>query len=104
MFIVGRVDWLVIVGVALWGMGASLGFPVGMSAAADDPKRAAARVSAVAMIGYCAFLVGPPLIGFLGQTIGLLHALFLILALIVAAGICAPATRHKDRPRRGPAA
>ncbi len=30
---------LVFVGAALWGIGASLGFPLGMSAAADDPPR-----------------------------------------------------------------
>ena len=30
------------VGVAAWGVGTSLGFPTGMSAAADDPRRAAA--------------------------------------------------------------
>ena len=39
----------------------------GMSAAADDPEHAAARVSVVASIGYCAFLAGPPLLGFLGD-------------------------------------
>lgn len=37
--------WLSFVGVVIWGLGAALGFPVGMSAAADDPVRAAARVS-----------------------------------------------------------
>jgi len=63
------------VGAALWGLGTSLGFPVGMSAAGDDPASAAARVSVVAMIGYVAFLAGPPLIGFLGQETGTLHAL-----------------------------
>src|SRR6478672_5210686 len=36
---------LAFVGAAIWGVGASLGFPVGMSAAADDPRRAAARMS-----------------------------------------------------------
>ena len=54
-------------GALLWGVGASLGFPVGMSAAADDPARAAARVSVVSSIGYTAFLAGPPLIGLLGR-------------------------------------
>ena len=49
------------------GLGAALGFPVGMSAAADEPPMAAARVSVVASIGYTAFLAGPPLIGFLGE-------------------------------------
>ena len=58
LFIFGTEPWMLIVGTVLWGIGCSLGFPVGMSAAADVPDRrlAAARVSAVAIIGYCAFL------------------------------------------------
>ena len=48
------------VGIALWGLGTSLGLPVGMSAAADDERTAAARVSAAATVGYAAFLFGPP--------------------------------------------
>lgn len=86
--------WLAAVGVVLWGVGSALGFPVGMSAAADDPQNAAARVSAVATIGYIAFLVGPPLIGFVGELVGLLNALFLVLALVVVAGILSPAARE----------
>ncbi len=56
----------------------------------DNP---AARVSAVAIIGYCAFLVGPPLIGFLGKEFGILNALYLILVLLVASFLAAPAVR-----------
>ncbi len=89
---------LAIVGVVFWGLGASLGFPVAMSAAADDPKSAAATVSAVATIGYLAFLVGPPVVGFLGDHFGLLNALIFVLALVVAAGFATPAARE---PRRG---
>ena len=62
-------------GAALWGLGTALGFPVGMSAAGDDPAHASARVSVVATIGYVAFLAGPPLIGFLGEHTGTLDAL-----------------------------
>jgi len=54
------------------------GFPVGMSAAADDPVRAAARVSVVSTIGYAAFLVGPPLLGFVGDEVGTLNALLVV--------------------------
>ncbi|QTX03422.1 MFS transporter [Agromyces archimandritae] len=87
--------WLAVVGIVLWGLGASLGFPVGMSAAADDPKDSAARVSAVAIIGYFAFLAGPPLLGFLGEHFGILNALLVILGLMVLAGLAAPATRER---------
>ena len=89
-----------IAGVVLWGLGASLGFPVGMSAAADDPRTATANVSAVATIGYFAFLVGPPGIGFLGQHVGLLNALIAVLVLTVAAGAAAGAVRQPVRPAR----
>ena len=91
--------WISIVGVVFWGLGASLGFPVGMSAAADDPKTAAARVSAVATIGYFAFLVGPPLIGFLGQHVGLLHALLVVLVLVALAGLASGAAREPSARR-----
>jgi fucose permease len=70
-------------GALLWGVGASLGFPVGMSAGADDPARAAARVSVVSSIGYVAFLAGPPLIGLLAQADGILTALLVVLGALV---------------------
>ena len=63
LIVVGGHPALVVLGIVLWGAGASLGFPVGMSAAADDPAHAAARVSVVSTIGYAAFLAGPPLLG-----------------------------------------
>ena len=72
---------LALVGAVLWGAGAALGFPVGISAAADDPRRAAVRVSVVTTIGYTAFLAGPPLLGFLGEHVGALRAL-LVVALV----------------------
>ena len=83
-----------IVGIVLWGLGSALGFPVGMSAAADDPRTAAARVSAVATIGYCAFLIGPPIIGVLGEQVGILRALLVVLVLVVAAGAASGAARE----------
>ncbi|WP_427017014.1 MFS transporter [Pseudarthrobacter sp. P1] len=73
------------VGAALWGMGAALAFPMGMSAAADDPRHAAARVSVVSTIGYVAFLAGPPLLGYLGDHVGINLALLAIGAPILLA-------------------
>ena len=80
----------------VWGLGASLGFPVGMSAAADDPARAAARVSVVSTIGYGAFLAGPPLLGWLGDHVGTLDALLAVAVLMVPAAL----TVFAARPRR----
>jgi len=81
------------VGIALWGLGTSLGLPVGMSAAADDQRTAAARVSAAATVGYAAFLFGPPVLAMLGEHVGLLHSFVAVLALVVVAGLIAPAAR-----------
>lgn len=86
------------IGAVAWGLGAALGFPVGMSAAGDDPRYAAGRVSTVASIGYTAFLAGPPLIGFLGNHFGVLHSLTVAAGLLalaaVIAGACRPLVRE----------
>jgi MFS family permease len=84
-------------GAALWGIGASLGFPAGMSAAADDPARAAARVSVVSSVGYTAFLAGPPLIGLLAEHAGILHALFVVPGALVLALLASGAARPRVR-------
>lgn len=97
LVILAPATWLLVFGTALWGLGASLGFPVGMSAAADDTANAAARVSAVAMIGYFAFLVGPPVLGLIGEQWGILNALFVIVVLMALAGLAAPAARERTQ-------
>ena len=94
LFVLAGNIWLATAGAALWGVGAALAFPVGMSAAADDPKRAAARVSVVSTIGYVAFLAGPPLLGYLGDVTGIRPALLAIavpiLGALLLAGVAKP--------------
>lgn len=82
-----------ILGLAFWGFGASLGFPVGMSAAADDPLRAAARVSVVSTVGYTAFLAGPPILGILAESFGYRGALGFILLPLALSFFALPALR-----------
>ena len=83
----------VIIGIVLWGVGASLGFPVGMSAAADEEEHAPARVSVVSTIAYTAFLAGPPLLGFLGDEVGTLHALLAVAVLLIPSALLVPSAR-----------
>jgi MFS family permease len=64
-----------------------------MSAGADEPARAASRVSVIASIGYCAFLAGPPLIGFLGQRFTVLRALTAVAVLLGVAALVAGAVK-----------
>lgn len=82
-----------LLGTLLWGLGAALGFPTGMSAAADDAALAAGRVSAVATIGYAAFLAGPALIGLIGNQTGVLRALTVTAAALAVGAVVAGSTR-----------
>jgi MFS family permease len=68
-----------------------------MSAAADDPARAPARVSVVSTIGYAAFLAGPPLLGFLGDHVGVLRSLTVVGAVVLLALLVVPAVRAPER-------
>ena len=87
------------VGAAIWGFGVALGFPVGMSAAADDPRHAAVRVSVVSTIAYGAFLIGPPALGFLGDHWGVLRSLSVVSAMIILALLALPAMRQPEGTR-----
>lgn len=93
LFVLAGNVWLAAVGAALWGVGAALAFPMGMSAAADDPKHAAARVSVVSTLGYISFLAGPPLLGYLGDLTGIHLALLAIMAPILVALLLAGAAK-----------
>lgn len=83
--------------VILWGLGASLGFPVALSAAAASGPNSAMRVSFVATLGYVAFLVGPPVLGFLGEHTGLRTALVVPLGLVLVAALLSPHIARRDR-------
>ncbi|MBT0769669.1 MFS transporter [Kineosporia sp. J2-2] len=94
LFVLGPNPVLAFAGTVLWGVGTALGFPVGMSAAADEPARAAARVSVVASVGYFAFLGGPPLVGLLGDRFSVLTSVLAVGVAMVLAIFVAPVTRQ----------
>lgn len=90
----------------LLGGGCALVFPVGLSAAADEPARAAQRVAAVATIGYLAFLAGPPLLGRLAAGLGVVDGFGLVAVPVLATLLVARAARPPDArpPDAGPPA
>ena len=72
----------VIVGFALVGFGVSSVMPlVYMLAAKNNSMAPAMALSAVSSVGFSGFLVGPPLIGFVAQDIGLRGALLILVLL-----------------------
>jgi fucose permease len=103
LFVFGTYVVVAFIGAVLWGVGLALGFPVGMSAGADEPAMAAPRVSVIASIGYCAFLAGPPLIGFLGDHFTVLRAVLavpvlLAIAIMITGVIRPPVGAVRTRP------
>jgi MFS family permease len=98
LFIFGPGIGLALLGALLWGTGTSLGFPMGMSAGADEPALAASRVGVITTIGYSAFLAGPPLIGFLGQRFSVPHALIAVIVMLIVAGLIAGSVRPRTPP------
>ncbi|MFJ8009973.1 MFS transporter [Streptomyces fagopyri] len=100
LFATGPSLWTGFVGALLWGAGAALGFPLGLSAGSDDPTRAAARVGVITSIGYCGFACGPPLIGALAGRTGLAPALLAIAVVTGASLTLAPAVRTAPHTMR----
>ncbi len=79
--------WMVWTGCAIMGLGNALIFPLAMSRAAADPVMSSgAALAAVATLGYGAFLLGPPILGFIGDAVSLRAAFSLVavLALLIA--------------------
>jgi fucose permease len=87
--------WLALnyLGAALWALGICLIFPAAISAAGETDRPTDA-IAAVSTLGYGASLVGPPLIGFLANRVGLGHALLVLVALGLAITALAPAVRR----------
>ncbi|WP_138274780.1 MFS transporter [Rhodoluna limnophila] len=88
LIIFGGNLYLAWLGAMLWGCGVALGFPLYLSAAGEG-ENPARKVAFVASAGYLAFLVGPPLLGFLGQAWGVTNMFFVLVAALVVTFIFA---------------
>lgn len=91
-----------LIGSALWGAGVALGFPLFLSAAGEG-ENPARRVSFVASSGYMAFLVGPPVLGLIAQSMGLLTMFWILVAFAVAAAVFAGAAGGRQTTPTQPA-
>lgn len=84
----GNQLWFSIVGFTIVGIGFSTIVPLVFSRAGMNGANSNASLTTVTMFSYTAFLLGPPLIGFMAQGFGLQFALSLIIALaLVSAGV-----------------
>jgi MFS family permease len=90
--------WAVTAGLTLAGFGQANVVPLLFSAAGRVPGVAAgAGVAMAATMGYGAFLLGPPLIGFLADWVGLRAALLVL----VASGLAIACSARTVAPRQG---
>jgi fucose permease len=98
-----------VAGIAAWGCGTALNFPIAISAASDDPRLAGARVSVMAAFGAISGFVGPPALGALGDMVGVRAAVLAVavaLVAVVAAAVgvrplpAVPATTSDGAPGR----
>lgn len=94
--------WLSFCGVALLGLGVSLGFPLAVSAASQQEGRSSAgNVAILTQLTLCGFLVGPPVIGLIAEVTdiraGLAALIPALLLAFVFAGALAPRGVQLDR-------
>ena len=89
-------DWPALVGFALMGVGTSVIFPLAMSAAAQLTDRPApTNVASLAQISFVAFLLGPPLLGYVAEHFGIRWSFGVGLPLVILSIVCARALGTK---------
>jgi len=90
-----------LVGFAIAGAGLAALVPIAFRAAGSLPGMPpGAGIAALTTVGYTAFLVSPPTIGFAAEAVGLRTALVLVVLLLAAVVVLAPAAR--TAPIAGP--
>lgn len=88
---------LVYVGLACVGLGVSVGFPLAVTAAADLGDRPAAEnVAILSFIALLGFLVGPPMIGFVAEWLGLRSGLATLLPPLLLSILLAGLLRRRQ--------
>ena len=93
---------LAVIGVALWGIGASLVFPLGISALSVDPVMTPARVSVLSTVNYGSALIGPPILGLIADHVGYHRALvFVVLPVCLAIVLAGQVPDQRGKSRTG---
>ncbi len=82
-------------GIALWGMGLALGFPMSVNSMSDDPTRSAPRINMIITVVYISSILVGPVIGTIGQMFSIYAAFAVPLALMILSAVLSPATKQK---------
>ena len=85
MVFVAPMPWASLLGFALMGVGSSAIFPLAMSAAAQRTDRpSTVNVASLAQTAFVSFLLAPPLLGFVAQSLGIRWSFGIALPLVLA--------------------
>ena len=80
-------------GLVLWGLGMSLGFPLSVAAMSDDPEKAPFRINMIITVVYISSITVGPALGSVGELAGIYVAFAIPLALMVISAILSPVTK-----------
>jgi MFS family permease len=80
-------------GLVLWGLGISMGFPMSIAAMGDDERMAPARINMIITVVYISSITVGPALGSVGQVYGLFVAFVIPLLFLLVAAILSPITK-----------
>jgi MFS family permease len=93
VFMGGQIIHLPYVGLVLWGLGMSAGFPLTITAMGDDPKMASPRINMIISVVYISSVTVGPALGAVGQSLGLYAAFGIPLVLLVLSAAISGVTK-----------
>ncbi len=82
-----------LLGLVLWGLGISMGFPMSIAAMGDDERMAPARINMIITVVYISSITVGPALGSVGQVYGLFVAFVIPLLFLLVAAILSPITK-----------
>jgi MFS family permease len=78
------VYWVALAGFAMMGAGCSAVYPLAVSAAAQKTDRpSAVNVAALGQVTFIVFFLGPPLLGFVAEYLGIRSSYLVILPILI---------------------
>ena len=93
IFMLVDVVALPFLGLVLWGLGMSLGFPLAVAAMSDDPEKAPFRINMIITVVYISSITVGPVLGSVGEVTGIYVAFAIPLALMLISAVLSPVTK-----------
>ena len=84
---------LPLLGLILWGLGISMGFPMSVASMGDQEALAPARINMIITVVYISSILVGPVIGTIGQVFSIYAAFGVPLALMLISALVSPVTK-----------